>query len=186
MRPWPSPIAHTAAAYAVYSLFSRTGEKDTTRWAATPVLLAAAVVLSLLPDLPSLAALFGAQLSTVHNNWEHSLMVALVVALVCGGVIQVWSGGSCGRWFLFAFLCYSLHVLMDLFTVGRGVMLLWPFSAERFSPPFKLFYGLHWSDGWLSSRHWWTLLTEATFALIVILIVRRRPAGSWSWRDGRS
>lgn len=181
----PSPIAHTAAAYAVYTLFSRTGDRGTSPSAAIPVLFAAAVFLSLLPDLPTLAALFGAELSSVHNNWEHSLMVALVVALVCGVVVQTWGGGSFGRWFLLALLCYSLHVLMDLFTVGRGVMLLWPFSAERFSPPFKLFYGLHWSDGWMSARHWWTLLTEAVFALVVVLFVRWRPAAVWSRRDGK-
>ncbi|MGB3562068.1 MAG: metal-dependent hydrolase [Thermoanaerobaculia bacterium] len=183
----PSPIAHTAAAYAVYSVVTPGGRKSTALEAATPVLLAAAVILSLLPDLSSLAALFGGDLSTVHNNWEHSFMVALLVALVIGSVVHLRTGRGFSRWFWLAFACYSLHLIMDLFTVGRGVMLLWPFSGERFSPPFKLFYGLHWSDGWLSTRHWWTLLTETAFALVVIVLVRRRrPGAAWNNQDGKS
>ena len=184
----PSHIAHTAAAYAVYSVFAWGGsQKSTALKGAAAVFLAAAVVLSLLHDLSSLAALFGADLSTVHNNWEHSLMVALVVALVLGGLVQLRTGQGFSRWFWFAFVCYSLHLIMDLFTVGRGVMLLWPFSGVRISPPFKLFYGLHWSDGWLSTRHWWTLLTETAFALVVIVLVRRRrPGVAWNMQDGKS
>jgi membrane-bound metal-dependent hydrolase YbcI (DUF457 family) len=182
----PSPIAHTAAAWAVYSVFTRGGEKGGASKAAAPLLLVAAVVLSLLPDMSSLAVLFGADLSTVHNNWEHSLTVAALVALVVGCALQLRTGRGFSRWFWFAFLCYSLHVTMDLFTVGRGVMVLWPFYGERLSPPFKLFYGLHWSDGWLSSRHWWTLLTEAAFAFLVVLLVRRRPAVAWHMNDGKS
>lgn len=182
----PSPIAHTAAAYAVYRSFDGRAQKDTVPKAAAPVLLTAAVVLSLLPDLSSLAALFGGDLSTVHNNWEHSLMVALVVAVLLGSAVQLRTGRGFSRWFWLALVCYSLHLIMDLFTVGRGVMLLWPFSSERLSPPFKLFYGLHWSDGWLSTRHWWTLLTETVFALVLIVLVRRhRPGVAWIRQDGK-
>ncbi|NIV75262.1 MAG: hypothetical protein GWN37_10615, partial [Gammaproteobacteria bacterium] len=47
------------------------------------------------------------------------------------------------RAFLLTLVCYELHVLLDYLTVGRGVMLLWPLSAERFAPPIYLFYGLH-------------------------------------------
>ena len=36
-----------------------------------------------------------------------------------------------------------------------------------------LFYGLHRSDGWISIRHLWTLLTESAFALVVYVAARR-------------
>ncbi len=49
---------------------------------------------------------------------------------------------------------------MDAFTIGRGVMILWPFSIDRYASPVSLFYGVHWSDGWVSVRHLWTMVTE--------------------------
>ncbi len=89
-------------------------------------------------------------------------------------------GGS-WRWGAMILLCFELHVLMDLFTIGRGVKVLWPLSDARYSPPIKLFYGLHWSDGWLSVRHLWTLLSEAAFAAVIGAAAygwsrRQRPA----------
>ena len=64
---------------------------------------------------------------------------------------------------------------MDLFTIGRGVLLFWPFSSQRFSFPLKLFYGLHWYDGWLSLRHMWTLLTELGFVVVIVAAVHLLP-----------
>ena len=49
---------------------------------------------------------------------------------------------------------------MDLFTFGRGVMLVWPFLPDRIEPPVYLFYGLRWSEGLASPWHLVTLMTE--------------------------
>ena len=38
--------------------------------------------------------------------------------------------------FALTLACYESHVVMDYFTVGRGVMALWPWTPERFSPWF--------------------------------------------------
>ena len=62
---------------------------------------------------------------------------------------------------------------MDYFTVGRGVLAFWPFTAERFSAPVPLFYGLRWSEGWVSPRHVWTVLTEVPFAAVVVYAATR-------------
>ena len=63
---------------------------------------------------------------------------------------------------------------MDFFTSGRGIMLLWPVSEQRFKPSFSVFYGLHWSDGLFSSRHIWTVTSEiatvAAFALFLAML----------------
>jgi hypothetical protein len=52
-------------------------------------------------------------------------------------------------------------------------MALWPLTGGRFQAPVFLFYGLHWSQGWLSVRHLWTLATELAFAAASLLALRR-------------
>jgi membrane-bound metal-dependent hydrolase YbcI (DUF457 family) len=75
--------------------------------------------------------------------------------------------------FAVLYLSYALHVILDFFTFGgRGVMLLWPLTAQRFEAPFILFYGVRWSEGFLAVAHLTTLLTELGFVLIVWLILR--------------
>jgi hypothetical protein len=55
------------------------------------------------------------------------------------------------------------------------VMALWPLSEKRFLLPVPLFYGLHWSDGWLSLRHVWTVLTELAFTAVALFVSALRP-----------
>lgn len=171
----PSPIAHTAAAYAVFRAFSGPPSPSRSMGIAIPALLATALVVTFLPDLPSIAGVILGDLAAFHNNWEHSLVAGLAAAAAIGGGVRLASGRGFGRWFGLALVCYSLHVIMDFFTIGRGVMILWPFSEDRYSPPLKFFYGLHWSEGWLSSRHWWTLITETVFSLLVLILVHASP-----------
>ena len=63
---------------------------------------------------------------------------------------------------------------MDYFTIGRGVMLAWPFSSDRFSPPFPLFYALYWHEGLTSPKHMVTVTSELGFAGIIGLILNFR------------
>lgn len=209
----PSPIAHFAVAYAV----SRRG-------AAT---LGACLFLSVVPDLDFVLGYLFHDMLAWHNNFSHSLMACLAVALVAGtagglvsryalksgasvrklpygettpeparlrpsGYVVVASpllpvsptsesrdgvpwrrrveGRAAGqRWFLLAMLLYGLHLLMDFLCVGRGMMLFWPFTRLRFSFMFPIFFGVKWSDGMVSIQHFWTLLNEVGFVLIVVL-----------------
>ncbi len=166
----PSPIAHSTMGYAFYKIFQRRFP-----WLAggrtgpLPFLLIAAVILSLLPDIDSVLGLLVGDFGRFHNNITHSLFVGLGVALVAGMVGSFGLRAGFREGFLITFFCYQLHVIMDFFTVGRGVMAFWPLSSERFSSPFKLFYGFHWSDGLLSVRHGVTLITELSFSLLLVL-----------------
>lgn len=168
----PSPIAHLAAGYIVYRL-SRAHEpppqlKPVGR---VPGLLIAAAGFSLLPDVDSIVGFLASDFGRYHNNLTHSFFVGGAVSLVFAGVMKGWRGAFT-FWFLFMLACYSLHVLMDSATWSRGVMAFWPFSERRFLFPITIFHGLHWSQGWLSSRHWWTVSTELIFAGALILIER--------------
>jgi membrane-bound metal-dependent hydrolase YbcI (DUF457 family) len=181
----PSPLVHTATGLFVLWLLrpfphSR-GEKER-----LPAIAAVLIVtiLSLLPDLPSLIGILLNDFSRFHNNWEHSLVAGLAAALLVGGSAVLVGRRSFGRWLALALILYELHVIMDFFTIGRGVKILWPISFQRYTPRIKFFYGLHWSDGWWSVAHLWTLVTELlTIAAVGALIygfVRRRGLRSGS------
>jgi membrane-bound metal-dependent hydrolase YbcI (DUF457 family) len=107
-----------------------------------------------------------------HNNGSHSLLVGLALALTAGGLVWWRKGSGFTYWFGFVLLCYQLHIVLDFFTVGRGVMLFWPLSSARLESPVKLFYGFHWSDGLVSINHIWTLLNELGFAFLAVLTLR--------------
>jgi inner membrane protein len=150
---------------------SRSPQEDPRRIGPVSQLLLVTAGLSLLPDLDVIPGLLWGNMGLVHNSWTHSLLFGLIVALGVGS--GAWLIGRFGflRWFIIALLCYELHVIADFFTIGRGVMLFWPFSVERFISPVRLFYGLHWSDGWLTVRHLWTLLSELGSIVVISAIV---------------
>lgn len=168
----PSPIAHAAAGYAIYYLSrSRAPQPEIKRIGPLPVLLLNTVGFSFLPDIDSIAGFMAGNFGRFHNNITHSLVVGLILSLVFGLLMQRINRAGFRFWFLILLLSYELHVIMDAVTVGRGVMALWPFSNDRYVSQVPLFYGLHWSDGWFSSRHLWTLATELVFATVVIAMV---------------
>ncbi|MHB1131343.1 MAG: metal-dependent hydrolase [Chloroflexota bacterium] len=175
----PSPIVHVAAGCAVYLALSRNPSAAEAGFVGTSRRrLAAAAVLALLPDLDALLGLAAGDFGRFHNNFTHSALVGLLVAATVAGSLWVSRKSNFPLWFLLCLLCYDLHILLDLFTEGRGRMLLWPLSSQRFQAPVILFYGLHWSDGFISVRHLWTALSELAFLFIAGgagYLMRRSP-----------
>ena len=168
----PSPIAHMAAGYAVFEfarLRMREVGNSTVRLC---VLLMGVLGLSLLPDMDSVAGILAKDFGRYHNNLTHSFSMGIAATLLIAAGAFVMDRKRVAQWAILALVCYELHVLMDFFTVGRGVMIFWPISPDRWEPSFKLFYGLHWSNGWFSHRHLWTLLNESVFAVILIGCVK--------------
>jgi hypothetical protein len=168
----PSPIAHTFMGWVVYRICRRQIAHADEGWVGPfPWLLVATTGLSILPDLDVVPGILMGDLGRFHNNVMSSLMAGLVVALGVGGFVGLSQHSGFLKWFVLTLGCYELHLIMDFFTVGRGIMLFWPFSTNRYQSPVKLFYGLRWSDGWVSVRHLWTLLTELGFVVLVGLIM---------------
>lgn len=178
----PSPIAHTAAAYLVYRLTP--GARAVIRhqrFARWPLTFAVFAGFSLLPDLDSLPGLIVGDLGRSHNTSMHSLIGGVFLAVVVGLCLVILRNEDYLKWSLVALMCYELHVIMDFFTIGRGVMLLWPLSPTRFSSPIPVFFGLRWSEGWISLSHVWTLVNEAVFSLVILLALR----GKYLWKARR-
>ena len=172
----PSPISHAAMGYLIYRASrSRLPEEASRYVGPLPQLLVGSVGLSLLPDVDSVVGILAGDLGKFHNNLMNSLVFGLAVAAGVGAVVWLTQRSGFKRWFVVALVSYELHVLMDFFTLGRGVMLAWPFLADRFEAPVKLFYGLHWSDGLTTPKHLVTLVTElglVGFALLISRLLR--------------
>jgi inner membrane protein len=168
----PSPIAHTTMGYVIYKAYQARGPgRSLGQLGPLPKLLILTAGFSLLPDIDSIAGFLLQDFGRYHNSLSHSLFVGLVVAGLIGGLAWWIKRSGFIEWFAIAFLCYQFHIILDFFTVGRGVMLFWPLTSARFQSPVKLFLGLHWSDGLVSFRHVWTLLSELGFAVLVVLVM---------------
>jgi inner membrane protein len=180
----PSPLAHMAMGYVINKMHRQKSSSGVNTRAVGKRLGLAMLplVMSLLPDLDSVLGLLTGNFGRFHNNATHSLIFGLIVAFFIGMIASRPSRSEFPNWFAIALACYEMHVIMDFFTIGRGVMLFWPFSSQRFSSPVKLFYGLHWSDGWWSLRHIWTLFTELGFIVVMVtavhLMAKRAVKGS--------
>lgn len=186
----PSPIAHAAAGFAIYRLWPKKGGATRPIRGVVPPMLAACVALSLLPDMDAAVGILLGDLGRFHNNFTSSPVFGTLVALCVGGVVRLFRKSTGAQALLLTFVCYQTHILMDFFTMGRGLMLLWPISSQRVTPPIHLFFGLRWSHGVVSSLHFVTLFTELAFAAALVLGLelfrRRRHARDDSPKDGTS
>ncbi len=175
----PSPIVHTTLGYIIYRLFRyRVPNQFNKQRGLLPLLLIITVGISLLPDIDSVVGILAGDLGRYHNNFTHSLFVGIGVAIIFAVSVWLVMKKDFWVWFVICFLGYSLHIVMDFFTFGgRGVMLFWPLSLERFESPVTIFHGVRWSEGVLSLVHLNTLANEIVFVLLVgllLLIVARR------------
>lgn len=164
----PSPIAHSAIGYVVYRIYGKqTPYLNKSLFGVLPRLLLITMVLSLLPDLDSIPGIVLGDFGRYHNSATHSFIVGFLVSLIIAAIVWLKLRKNFWIWFFIPFFCYQAHVLMDMFTFGRGVMAFWPLTSMRFKSPVYLFYGLHWSDGLFSPRHILTIITELIFVLIL-------------------
>jgi inner membrane protein len=168
----PSPLSHVGMGYVIYRAYrGHFSQNNSEKIWIVPRILLFIAGLSLMADMDSIIGFLTGQFGRYHNNFTHSLIFGLLIAVIFAGFFAWKRGSPFTLWFVIALISYEMHVIMDFFTIGRGVMLFWPFSAARFASPVKLFYGLHWSEGWISIRHLWTLITETGFFLLLIIVL---------------
>lgn len=167
----PSPIAHLGMGYAIYRHYKDRLPEDQRRVGRFSFPLIIFTGLSLLPDLDVIPAMIFRDMKTYHNNFSHSLLFAVPVAFLIAGIYQRICRTNFWLLFLICLISYDLHIVMDMMTAERGVMLFWPLTQNRFIFPVKVFYGLQWGLGWFSIWHLWTVFTESIFVLVVVLSV---------------
>jgi membrane-bound metal-dependent hydrolase YbcI (DUF457 family) len=100
-----------------------------------------------------------------HGGATHSLVVGVLFGVLFTSACRLWYGAALP---LLPVLgigvgCAWAHPLMDMATHGGGAMVWWPFSAERHSAPFPVFYGARHSQPMAVDLHALTLVTELLF-----------------------
>ena len=166
----PSPLAHVT----IGALLADTQRTLLPDRRSQFRLLAVCLFFSLAPDLDVIPGLIAGDLNAYHNQASHSLLFALGVSLLGAPVVSsLLPSLSIKRSFLIVFVCYTTHILMDTFTRGRGVLLLWPFTDHRFASPVPLFYGVERSYGVWTYHHLITLANEIVFIVLVTALYLR-------------
>jgi LexA-binding, inner membrane-associated putative hydrolase len=178
----PSPLAHGSLVLVVRAAAER---HDSLRRALAggAVFFYVATIFTLwAPDIDFLLrALFHGR-AVAHGAATHSFAIGVVFGVAFAVVCRIRYGAV----FPLAFGCVIgvgcawAHVLMDMATVGNGVMLLWPFSMERFKT-VPLFFGARHTHPEAWDLHLITLTTELMFVIPVWWVTRR-----WSRREGAS
>jgi inner membrane protein len=96
--------------------------------------------LAALPDADVVAVALGAHDGGVlgHRGASHSLCAALAMGLICA-LLARRLGWPALRTGVAAALAVASHGLLDAIGEGgRGIPLLWPFTASRFMSPWRL------------------------------------------------
>lgn len=168
----PSPIAHLGAGYVIYRYYEHKLPQDPRRIWRLPLPMLMIAGLSVLPDLDVIPAILFRDMSAYHNNFSHSLLLAIPIAFLVAGIFHRIYRSNVWLWFLICLTSYDLHVIMDALTAERGVMMFWPLSQNRFVSPIRIFYGLQWGLGWFSIWHLWTVFTELLFVSILMGVVK--------------
>jgi membrane-bound metal-dependent hydrolase YbcI (DUF457 family) len=161
----PSPIAHVTAGYVLYRIFRKWHRHFSASGWRVFLLFAG---LSLAPDLDAILGMVFGPFGQFHNNITHSLLAAIPISVCVYLFLKITRLNPAVPWAVATAACYGMHVAMDFFTHGRGIMAFWPITCERFISPVLFFYGLHWSEGWLSSSHLVTIATEGIPSAIAI------------------
>ncbi len=173
----PSPIAHIAAGFAISRMYQIAKPEDQDGivedahhldFAATGIIVFA----SMLPDADAILGILFSDFGAYHNQFTHSLFMGLVSAVICSTLLCLLSDRKFMQTLTMILSGYWIHVLLDSMTPGRGVMLLWPWSNNRFQTGWKFFYGVHWSEGWFSLHHLLTLFTEIIFGFFIFFAIR--------------
>jgi len=163
----PSPVFHLAAGAATAHVLGKTRAPGANSWRFRLVCLAC----SMLPDLDAVPGILLNRMADFHNNISHSPAFGLAACLLLSPVLMRLLPGW--RWQpVMALSCgsYLLHVAFDWMTYGRGVMLGWPLTDERFHAPFNVFRGVRWSEGLISPEHLPTLANEVGVMLLLALL----------------
>lgn len=121
----PLPLGHTAAGLAIHDVYAK-GRSTLSLWKT----LALVIVLTNLPDIDVLVGLI------VHGNGNffhrgptHSLLFALVIALLASNVWRRWSRIPKLN-FLFCFLLLLSHVVADAVLTSSPVSFWWPLELH--------------------------------------------------------
>ncbi|MDM8541041.1 metal-dependent hydrolase [Desulfococcaceae bacterium HSG9] len=131
-----SPIGHSLSGWVIASYRSRSLKpvniKNLQR-------LALYIFIANAPDLDFIPGALMGTPNLYHHGISHSLGTGLIFALVLALILTWKDKALFGREFVFMFVIFSSHLVLDLLSVdGRppmGIPLFWPLSNQYFMIP---------------------------------------------------
>jgi inner membrane protein len=167
----PSPIAHSATGYVLAKLLPTKQFKFHChkKWERIvyPIFVATAADFDFIPQL-----ITG---ETFHRGLTHSLIFCLGFSAIAGAIASYFWQLSYKKMFLLTLILYGSHLFLDLFSPGRGMQLLLPFTDNFFKSPIAIFPRVHHSDGLWNSRHLFPIVFESIYSVFLIL-------GLWQYK----
>jgi inner membrane protein len=161
----PSILTHAAVPLAVFYAAGR--GRISTR------LLAAGVIVSILPDLDVVAFGLGIPYADAfgHRGASHSLLFAAALALLAAALHRPLRSRPLQA-AAFVFVCAISHPLLDALTSGGlGVALLWPWNEQRFFAPWRPILVSPFANGFFSARGMATLWSELRWVWLPLFAV---------------
>jgi inner membrane protein len=136
-----TPIGHSLAGYVIYRFRVRHGQNR------RPALLLLALLMANAPDLDFLPGILVGAPAAYHQGLSHSFALALIASVVVTAVLGTAFRTPARPVFVLGLLCYSSHLVIDLFGPDRrppfGIPLFWPVSHLTFLSPVQVFLGAH-------------------------------------------
>jgi membrane-bound metal-dependent hydrolase YbcI (DUF457 family) len=144
-----SPIGHYLFGLSIGQAFARDSvERRQAFWLAT---------IACLPDLDVIPGLLVGSLAMFHRSATHSILAALIFALIAGQVFRWWRWQVSVRFSVLLFLLYGSHLLLDCLTLDTGypygVPLFWPWNHETYQSPWAVLPNVQHTRAPLVSIH---------------------------------
>jgi len=173
----PSPLGHSLAGFVIH--LCAAGKQPRRQW---PTLLLL-ITLANLPDIDFVVGYFIGEHGAYHRGPSHSLIVALLIGIVLGGLI----GTRTGRYMaptVLASAAYASHIVLDMLIGSElsgtfGLQIFWPLSSERFTLPWSVFRMA--ADSIIATGPITTLFSPAILPLVTRELQIMLPVVLVSW-----
>ncbi|MDY7003981.1 MAG: metal-dependent hydrolase [Cyanobacteriota bacterium] len=173
----PSPIAHSVSGYVLAKFLPKKLSKyDASYWwnfgNFYPVFIAIFADFDFLPQCVT-----GERF---HLGITHTLIFAISFSLIISWLISYFRKSSFKQLFLFTFILYSFHLLLDLFTAGSsGLQLLWPLTDISFKSTISVFPQVYHSREVFNISHFIFIAWELSYSVLILSVL-------WLWNNCRS
>jgi inner membrane protein len=165
----PSPIAHAVSGYVLAKFLPLT-QPRTSRRRRWEILCLYPVFVATVADLDFIPQIITGE--SFHRGLTHSLIFALGFSLILAFILRNRWQFSYKQLAWITFILYGSHLVLDFFTEGRGIPLLYPFTENFFVSSITIFPGVHHSRGLWHYSHLIPISFELVYSILLMGGVR--------------